>query len=55
MEPLEESRLYNDNKEKLTALWDTANIVSKGKMLIRDKEGHSEVDIQWVLEETTKE
>lgn len=49
---MEENRTYNDNGDPLVALWDTANIVQKGKMLIRDKEGHSEVMIEWVLKET---
>lgn len=48
----EEIRTYRDNKDLIIILWDTANIVQKGKVLVRDKEGHHEVDIGWVLKDT---
>ena len=49
---MKEHRRYNDNLEALSVLWDTANTVAKGKVLIQDKEGSSEVDIDWVLTST---
>lgn len=52
MEAIEEQRKYKDNNDPLTALWETANTIAPGKMLIRDREGHAEVMIQWVLTET---
>ncbi len=51
----EEWRVYNDGTgDALTVLWDTANANVVGKVLIRDREGHSEVDIAWVLSDTIK-
>lgn len=50
---MNESRIYNDNGDPLSVLWDTANIVKTGRVLIKDKEGHSEVSIEYVINETT--
>lgn len=54
METIAEKRTYNDNGDPLTALWETANIIARGKILIVDKEGHHEVEISYVLNETSK-
>ncbi len=37
----------------ITVLWDTANRVEVGKVLVREWGSHMEVDISWVLERTT--
>lgn len=47
-----EKRRYKDNGDWLNVLWDTANVVAPGQVLIRDKEGHAEVDIDWVIKST---
>ena len=47
-----EKRFYDDNNDWLYVMWETANVITPGRVLIYDKEEHSEVDITYVLANT---
>lgn len=53
MENIHEYRTYNDNGDTLIALWETLHIVKQNRLLIKDREGHAEVDLYWLLTATT--
>ena len=52
MENIREHRTYNDNGDTLIALWETLHIVKQNRLLVKDHDGHAEVELYWLLTET---